>query len=85
MHLSIEVPNIEVDGGQLGVDIEVRPIGVKFKSKIFSKLFPENGEWPQPNLTEEELKLLSDFLWKESDAKFWFDFGDEEHLYKLLL
>ena len=85
VRLSAETPQVEVAGGQLGVDIEVRPVGVKFRHQMYGKLFPKDGKWPRPEFTQEELKVLSEILWKRSDAKFWFDFGDEEHLYRLLL
>lgn len=66
--------------------IKVRPMGLPGDSILGSKVFRED-RFPEPqDFNEEELKILSDMIWKDEkeDGKKILDFGDVENLYKIV-
>ena len=66
---------------RIGEDIEVLPMGLFDNSVYASKVFTSP---PNPiAFTEEELKKVSDWIWKEKDKKNALDFENPEHLLAL--
>lgn len=63
----------------IGEDVEVRPLGLYDDTKLAHKIF---GELIPQNFNEEELKELSDFLWKEKKEPY-IDFRDTKHLLEI--
>lgn len=69
------------------VEIPVFPLGVK-GDNLLSKLIFFNKDNLNIDLAEEELKVISNFIWdKEEQEKnkqqFYFDFTEKEHVYEL--
>ena len=66
---------------RFGEDIEVLPMGLFDNSSYSKKVFLNP---PDPSLfTEEELRRVSDWVWKEKDTKNALNFCDPAHLLAL--
>lgn len=64
-------------------EIPVFPLGIKHNSELSRKIF-RTDRFPEPgDFSEEELGAISNLLWTERTEKFYFDFGNEDHLYGL--
>lgn len=64
-------------------EIPVFPLGISSQTRLGKKIFRQD-RFPNPNdFSEAELIKISNLLWEKKSAKFYFDFGDEEHLYAL--
>ena len=83
--LPLKLHHYQENGGssEFGSDIQVLPLGLKCGGTIYTKVF--NGDrMPAPeDFTDEELKFVSNLVWKEVESKKTFDFGDTDHLYRL--
>ena len=72
----------------IGEDVEVLPLGVVDHSRLSEVLFRED-RYPEPDDLDEELqKKLTEKLWKKpvdcANTTVYFNFGDEEHLYRFV-
>lgn len=64
----------------IGEDVQVRPLGLKTDSALSQKIFGD----PRPGIfTEEELREISDLLWKDKHTPLILDFTEEKHLLNL--
>ena len=61
---------------RIGEDIEVRPLGLRDDTKLAQKLF---GELVPSNFSEQDLKEISNFLWREKKEPY-IDFANPTHL-----
>lgn len=80
---------VEVEPQQkLGSDISVLPLGIFDDSVLSASIFRQKQDLNPTNYSEDELKKISDFLWKkkpkQQDENF-FDFRELEHVYNLVL
>ena len=67
----------------LDTEIPVFPLGIKHNSELSRKIF-RTDRFPEPgDFSEEDLVAISNLLWTERTEKFFFDFGNEDHLYGL--
>ena len=74
----------------LDVEIPVFPLGLKNKEFISKLIFRQEDDLNLA-LSEEELKIISDFIWeknkveeqRKNSQRFFFDFRDVEHVYQL--
>lgn len=77
------------DAPTIDGDIQVFPLGLKYGDSLSQKIFGEDFQHI-PQYSEEELKRISRLIWEKKDArcqqlnKFYFDFGELEHVYQLL-
>lgn len=77
--------SIPVDPPTFGEEISVLPIGIPSNNiQLYEKIF-NTSRLPIPSdFSEEELKLLSKFLWEKPETtKHFFDFRNTDHLYEL--
>ena len=66
-----------------GEDITVEPLGLPFNAPISQKIW-RTDRFPAPSdFTEEDLQLLSSFLWSARPNRPVFDFRNIDHLSKL--
>ena len=64
----------------IGEDVQVRPLGLKTDSALSQKIFGD----PRPGIfIDEELKEISNLLWREPDTPLILDFTEEKHLLNL--
>ena len=68
---------------EFGDDIPVFPLGIRYNSSLYKKIFNEE-RFPAPDdFDEKELEELSSILWSLAPStQDGFDFSNAEHLYK---
>lgn len=68
-------------------EIVVKPLGIKIDREQAKLLFKPFKDIVPQAYNKEELKILSDYMWKEIDkaGPHTFDFREHEHVYQLLL
>ena len=68
-------------------EILIYPLGLIAQTKLSSLIFKDFTKIPRNNLSEEQLKLISDLYWEKQKGpkkeRQFFDFSDPEHLYQL--
>lgn len=85
--LCMETPISVSHPPTLDTEIICAPLGLKYKNKISSKLFPEN-RFPIPeDFNENELNEVIKLYWKRKNQNTddSFDFRELEHIYNTLL
>lgn len=83
IHIKHEAPPMV-----LGEDIQVYPFGLFNNSKLAANIFVLENDLKDKKYTEEELKRISEFYWKqknEEKKEVYFDFCNIEHVYHLVL
>lgn len=77
-------PNFEVqEPFSFGDEITLRPLNLIQEESLFSKIW-RLDRFPCPNdFNENELRKISNLLWKKDLNQFYFDFTDRDHLYIL--
>ena len=68
----------------IGEDISIYPIGLKSNTSLSAKLFRDDREPAPPDFTEEDLKQISDLLWKPQTTQY-IDFTKPEHVLSIYL
>ena len=83
-HFGAREPVINSESIYIGEDISIYPIGLKDDSLLSQKIFRDDRE-PAPNdFTEEELKKISELLWKPQTSNY-IDFTKPEHVLNVYL
>lgn len=86
-----QTDNLPPDPPRFGTEIEVFPFGMVGQQRIEQLVFRPFAELVPKNFDEEELRLVSSFLWEKKDNQskeethFCFDFTNLEHVYNLFL
>ena len=62
------------------VEIPVFPLGIRHNNALSRKIF-RRDRFPEPgDFSTQDLEKISTLLWEKKARKFYFDFGDEDHL-----
>ncbi len=71
---------------EFGAEVDVLPLGLCDDRKIAGLIFRDEQKLLPRNYSQQELRLISDYLWRESeDAPLIYDFRELEHVYQTLL
>jgi hypothetical protein len=71
---------------EFGTEVDVLPLGLCDDRKIAGLIFRDEQKLLPRNYSEQELRLISDYLWREpEDAPLIYDFRELEHVYQTLL
>lgn len=83
-HIGAHEPILQPENIYIGEDISIYPIGLKDESQLSTKIFNINRP-PEPNdFGEEELKQISELLWKPKTPEY-IDFTKPEHVLNIYL
>ena len=83
-HFGAREPLLVSENLFIGEDISIYPIGLKTDSKLSQKIFRDDREPAPADFEPEELKEISDLLWKPQTS-FYLDFTKPEHVLNVYL
>lgn len=83
-HAGAREPVLQPENIYIGEDISIYPVGLKDESRLSAKIFNVERT-PEPNdFGEEELKQITELLWKPKTSQY-IDFTKPEHVLNVYL